>query len=310
MTQNSSVPAFRQERIAAARAAAAAAAASDQQPGGNIEQPPAETPPHVDPNKDANDAAAWKGRLTKTQEELRAEREAKQQLTVEALQAAERARQAEERARQAEARLAETNDKLNVYEQKERENFLSDDEKRQLADTFGEDATDLLTRLLGKVRPTTPSVNFDEVVDKKLQEAQAKTLEREWASAVKDKIPEAHVLRADEDFIQFATNKTDWLGNSALSVMDEIGATRDVSRIDIIQKLIAEYKALKNPGQQDNVNNPTVPPRNTQTTPSRPNQSGKKRVSPADFSSMVQYYKSRGDTKGLRQYLAEHEESK
>lgn len=309
MTQNSSVPAFRHERIAAAKAAAAASASANQQPGSD-EQPPAETPPRVDPNKDANDVAAWKGRLTKTQEELRSEREAKQQLTVEALQAAERARQAEERARQAEERLAETNSKLDVYEQKERENFLSDDEKRQLADTFGEDATDLLTKLLGKVRPTTPSVNFDEVVDKKLQEVQTKTLEREWASAVKDKIPEAHILRADEDFIQFATNKTDWLGNSALSVMDEIGATRDVSRIDIIQKLIAEYKTLRNPGQQDNVNNPTVPPRSTQTTPSRPNTSGKKRVSSADFTSMIHYYKSRGDTKSLRQYLAEHEESK
>lgn len=305
MTHNINIPQFRQDRINAARAKASSAQQNADDQEFSTEQ---STERVTDLNKEANDAAAWKGRLTKTQEELRAEREAKQQLTINALQAAERARQAEERAAKAEASLKETRSKLSVYEQKERENFLSDDEKRQLADTFGEDATDVLTKVISKVSGT-PRVDLDEVVDKKLHEVRMQTIEREWAAAVREKIPEAHILRADDDFIRFAAGKTDWLGNSALSVMDEIGAKKDVSRISVIQSLIDEYKASKDP-EQDNINNMTVPPRNTPAVPSRQNNGGKKRVSSTEFSSMIHYYKSRGDTRGLRQYLSEHEENK
>lgn len=306
--QNSSVPEFRRQRIDAARKAAEEAGKQqaeqhlDGEPGGNQTQ--------VDPIKEANDAAAWKGRLTKTQEELRAEREAKTQAMLEAAQVKEQARLAREEAEQARRALEEANNRLSVYQQKEQENFLSDEEKRQLAEQFGEDATDILTKVIAKARPSTPPVDVEAAVDKKLQEANNKALEREWATAVMNQIPDAHILRADEDFIKFASEKKDWYGNTALSVMDDIGAKRDVSRINVIVNLIAEYKAQNNPGDQDNQTSTTVPPRNVPPTPTRPGGNGKKKVPSAEFHSTVNYYKSRGNTKGLREYLAGHEESK
>lgn len=307
--QNSSVPEFRRQRIEAARKAAEnqnQPQPDEQQfggePGGNQAQ--------VDPVKEANDAAAWKGRLTKTQEELRAEREAKTQAMLEAAQVKEQARLAREEAEQARRALEEANNRLSVYQQKEQENFLSDEEKRQLAEQFGEDATDILTKVIAKARPSTPPVDVEATVDKKLQEANSKALEREWATAVMNQIPDAHILRADEDFIKFASEKKDWYGNTALSVMDDIGAKRDVSRINVIVNLIAEYKSQNNPGDQDNQTSTTVPPRNVPPTPTRPGGNGKKKVTSAEFHSTVNYYKSRGNTKGLREYLAGHEESK
>ena len=286
---NSSVPQFRRDRIEAARRAA-------EEPQGQT--PPATVPqpdengfePQVDPNKEANDAAAWKGR-------------------VEALTAQNRAKEAEERAQQAQRQLEEASRRLEAYQQKEKENFLSEEEKRQLSDTFGDDATDLLTKILAKTRPATPPVDVNAEIDKRFQDMTAKTLEKEWASSVRSQIPEAHTLRADEDFIQYASSKTDWFGNTALSVMDDIGAKRDVSRIGFIVNLISEYKASKNQTPEEPASNPTVPPRNTAPTYSRPSGNGKKKVSSEEFHIAVNRFKVRGDTKGLREYLAGHEES-
>lgn len=305
---NSSVPQFRRDRIEAARRAA-------EEPQGQT--PPATVPqpdengfePQVDPNKEANDAAAWKGRLTKTQEELRAEREERNRIAVEALTAQNRAKEAEERAQQAQRQLEEASRRLEAYQQKEKENFLSEEERRQLSDTFGDDATDLLTKILAKTRPATPPVDVNAEIDKRFQDMTAKTLEKEWASSVRSQIPEAHTLRADEDFIQYASSKTDWFGNTALSVMDDIGAKRDVSRIGFIVNLISEYKASKNQTPEEPASNPTVPPRNTTPTYSRPSGNGKKKVSSEEFHIAVNRFKVRGDTKGLREYLAGHEES-
>lgn len=309
---NSSVPQFRRDRIEAARQAAQ----QNQEPPATVPQPGEqqgnfqhEAPP-VDPNKEANDAAAWKGRLTKTQEELRVEREERNRITVEALTAQNKAREAEERATKAQQELDEARQRLAVYSQKEQENFLSDEEKRQLSDTFGDDATDLLTKILAKARPTTPPVDVNAVIDKRFQDMNTQSLEREWANSVKTHIPEAHVLRADQDFIQFAQGKTDWFGNTALSVMDDIGFKRDTSRIGFIENLISEYKASK--GQQTQeppTNNPTVPPRNTAPTYTRQSGNGKKKVPSEEFHIQLNNFKVRGDTKGLRAYLAEHEES-
>lgn len=305
---NSSVPQFRRDRIEAARRAA-------EEPQGQT--PPATVPqpdenglePQVDPNKEANDAAAWKGRLTKTQEELRAEREERNRIAVEALTAQNRAKEAEERAQQAQRQLEEASRRLEAYQQKEKENFLSEEEKRQLSDTFGDDATDLLTKILAKTRPATPPVDVNAEIDKRFQDMTAKTLEKEWASSVRSQIPEAHTLRADEDFIQYASSKTDWFGNTALSVMDDIGAKRDVSRIGFIVNLISEYKASKNQTQGEPVDNPTVPPRNTTPAYTRPSGNGKKKVSSEEFHIKLNQFKVRGDTKGLREYLAGHEEA-
>lgn len=305
---NSSVPQFRRDRIEAARRAAEEP--QDQNPPATVPQPdePGFEPP-VDPNKEANDAAAWKGRLTKTQEELRAEREERNRIAVEALTAQNRAKEAEERARLAQQQLEEASKRLAVYQQKEQENFLSEEEKRQLSDTFGDDATDLLTKIIAKARPATPPVDVTAEIDKRFQDITTKTLEKEWSSSVRTQIPEAHILRADEDFIRFASSKTDWFGNTALSVMDDIGAKRDVSRIGFIANLISEYKASKNQAPEEPATNPTVPPRNTTPTYSRPSGNGKKKVSSEEFHIKLNQFKVRGDTKGLREYLAGHEEA-
>lgn len=306
---NSSVPQFRRDRIEAARRAAEEP--QDQTPPATVPQPDENGfEPQVDPNKEANDAAAWKGRLTKTQEELRAEREERNRIAVEALTAQNRAKEAEERAQQAQRQLEEASRRLEAYQQKEKENFLSEEEKRQLSDTFGDDATDLLTKILAKTRPATPPVDVNAEIDKRFQDMTAKTLEKEWASSVRSQIPEAHTLRADEDFIQYASGKTDWFGNTALSVMDDIGAKRDVSRIGFIANLISEYKASKNQAQDEPAtNNPTVPPRNTTPSYARPSGNGKKKVSSEEFHIKLNQFKVRGDTKGLREYLAGHEEA-
>lgn len=311
---NSSVPAFRRERIEAARQAAQQS--QTQEPPATVPQPgepgrdfTPQSQPNIDTTKEENDAAAWKGRLVKTQEELRAEREELNRIRVEALTAQNEAREAKERAAQTQRELEEARQRLNVYTQKEQENFLSDEEKRQLSDTFGEDATDLLTKVIAKVRPTTPPVDVNTAIDKRFQEMNAQSLEREWTQSVKTQIPEAHILRADPEFIQFAQGKSDWFGNTALSVMDDIGAKRDVSRLGFISNLINEYKASKNPQQQEPATNTTVPPRATNPTYTRQSGNGKKKVPSEDFHIAVNSFKVRGDTKGLRAYLAEHEES-
>lgn len=304
MNQNSSVPEFRRQKIEAARKSAS----NEDQNQAPQQHTDTSNKDITEPSKDVNDAAAWKGRLTKTQEELRAEREARTKSALEAAQAKEQARLAAEEAQRNKQALEEAQSKLKIYQQKEQENFLSDEEKRQLSDAFGDDATDLLTKVIAKVRPTTPSVDFDAVIDKKFQEANNKALERDWATAVMNQIPEAHILRAEEDFIKFASDKKDWYGNTALSVMDDIGAKRDISRIGVIVNLIAEYKN-RDSDNQDHTDNVTVPPRNVPPTPTRPGGNGKKKVSKEIFRATVSQYKSRGNTHGLREYLAGHEEA-
>lgn len=307
MTNNSSVPAFRLERVEAAKKAANQYkndhnqhdddASADIDGVDNHEQ--------VDnKSKEANDAAAWKGRLAKTQEELKAEREARTKAALEAAQVKEKARLIEEEATRNREALEEAKKKLAEYQQKERENFLSEDERRQLSESFGEDATELLTKVIAKVRPA-PQADINDVLDKRLKEVDDKARQRDWISAVSRSIPEAHILRADDDFIKFAEERKDWYGNTALSVMDHIGSTRDVSRIGFIEKLISDYKN-RNSEQQSYTDNNTIPPRSTPVSPSKP--AGKKKVDSESFRMAVNGFKSRGDTAGLRKYLSSHEE--
>lgn len=258
-------------------------------------------------DKESNDAAAWKGRLSQTQEQLKLEREAR---AAAALEAARFREEAEKRRLEAERdakELEEARLKLKAYQENERRNFLSEEEKGQLSEFFGTEATDLLTRVIAKVRPTEPQVDIEDVIAKRFQEESKKTLEREWSTAVQNRIPEAHILRADERFIEFALSKKDWYGNTALSVMDDIGSKRDVSRIGVIESLIKEFKMLEQ--QQDSSSEAaTSPPRSVSNVPAkRNNGADKKVVKKSEFMDRVAYYKARGQTDALREYLSKHE---
>lgn len=275
------------------------------------EQPTAEqTPTSNEPEptqtveQEDNDAKAWKGRLTKEQEQHRQ--------TTSQLEAEKLARQqAEKQAQKAEADRQALAQRLAELEQSKAQ---PQTEPQPTAEPFSEEELAEIEQVMGlsgqklatfirQQQAQPPAQDVGKIVDERLSQAKEQTAleqrQTEWRHAVSKDIPEIQGLLTDPKFMEYAQNKqVDFYGNTAVTLINTAGQTLDVSLIPKIRTLIDEYQQAQQPPKEA----VTAPPnKGGNTVTSQP--SAKPKMS-AKEEAYAKSLAREGKTKELKAYLA------
>ena len=207
-----------------------------------------------------NDINAWRGRLAKAEEErerLRISAEngafaAQRLLELSEERKAERAEREEERRIAAEnaAELAALREKT-----VQNQSFVSDEDAEELRSSLGDDVANQVIRTTNaavlKAMGNTKPVDFEKVVDERVNarfgDIERKSAQTIWMQSVASTIPEIQGLLApNSDFVQWATEKKDFSGASAMDLVLTAGEKLDVSKIPAIRMVLDEYLSTKN----------------------------------------------------------------
>ena len=207
-----------------------------------------------------NDINAWRGRLAKAEEErerLRISAEngafaAQKLLELSEERKAERAEREEERRIAAEnaAELAALREKT-----VKNQSFVSDEDAEELRSSLGDDVANQVIRTTNaavlKAMGNNKPVDFEKVVDERVNarfgDIERKSAQTTWMQSVASTIPEIQGLLApNSDFVQWATEKKDFSGASAMDLVLTAGEKLDVSKIPAIRMVLDEYLSTKN----------------------------------------------------------------
>ena len=207
-----------------------------------------------------NDINAWRGRLAKAEEErerLRISAEngafaAQKLLELSEERKAERAEREEERRIAAEnaAELAALRAKT-----VQNQSFVSDEDAEELRSSLGDDVANQVIRTtnaavlkaMGNNKPVDVEKVVDERVNARFGDIERKSAQTTWMQSVASTIPEIQGLLApNSDFVQWATEKKDFSGASAMDLVLTAGEKLDVSKIPAIRMVLDEYLSTKN----------------------------------------------------------------
>ena len=207
-----------------------------------------------------NDINAWRGRLVKAEEErerLRISAEngafaAQKLLELSEERKAERAEREEERRIAAEnaAELAALREKT-----VQNQSFVSDEDAEELRSSLGDDVANQVIRTtnaavlkaMGNNKPVDVEKVVDERVNARFGDIERKSAQTTWMQSVASAIPEIQGLLApNSDFVQWATEKKDFSGASAMDLVLTAGEKLDVSKIPAIRMVLDEYLSTKN----------------------------------------------------------------
>ena len=207
-----------------------------------------------------NDINAWRGRLAKAEEErerLRISAEngafaAQKLLELSEERKAERAEREEERRIAAEnaAELAALREKT-----VQNQSFVSDEDAEELRSSLGDDVANQVIRTtnaavlkaMGNNKPVDVEKVVDERVNARFGDIERKSAQTTWMQSVASTIPEIQGLLApNSDFVQWATEKKDFSGASAMDLVLTAGEKLDVSKIPAIRMVLDEYLSTKN----------------------------------------------------------------
>ena len=207
-----------------------------------------------------NDINAWRGRLAKAEEErerLRISAEngafaAQKLLELSEERKAERAEREEERRIAAEnaAELAALRAKT-----VQNQSFVSDEDAEELRSSLGDDVANQVIRTtnaavlkaMGNNKPVDVEKVVDERVNARFGDIERKSAQTTWMQSVASAIPEIQGLLApNSDFVQWATEKKDFSGASAMDLVLTAGEKLDVSKIPAIRMVLDEYLSTKN----------------------------------------------------------------
>ena len=207
-----------------------------------------------------NDINAWRGRLAKAEEErerLRISAEngafaAQKLLELSEERKAERAEREEERRIAAEnaAELAALRAKT-----VQNQSFVSEEDAEELRSSLGDDVANQVIRTtnaavlkaMGNNKPVDVEKVVDERVNARFGDIERKSAQTTWMQSVASTIPEIQGLLApNSDFVQWATEKKDFSGASAMDLVLTAGEKLDVSKIPAIRMVLDEYLSTKN----------------------------------------------------------------
>ena len=207
-----------------------------------------------------NDINAWRGRLVKAEEErerLRISAEngafaAQKLIELSEERKAERAEREEERRIAAEnaAELAALREKT-----VQNQSFVSDEDAEELRSSLGDDVANQVIRTtnaavlkaMGNNKPVDVEKVVDERVNARFGDIERKSAQTTWMQSVASAIPEIQGLLApNSDFVQWATEKKDFSGASAMDLVLTAGEKLDVSKIPAIRMVLDEYLSTKN----------------------------------------------------------------
>ena len=265
-----------------------------------------------------NDINAWRGRLAKAEEErerLRISAEngafaAQRLLELSEERKAERAEREEERRIAAEnaAELAALREKI-----VQNQSFVSDEDAEELRSSLGDDVANQVIRTTNaavlKAMGNNKPVDFEKVVDERVNarfgDIERKSAQTIWMQSVASTIPEIQGLLApNSDFVQWATEKKDFSGASAMDLVLTAGEKLDVSKIPAIRMVLDEYLSTKN-GEGNKVI-ASARPTGVAISPKQASN-GKRKMTAADIAEKSRIART-GTKQELLKFLSKFEE--
>ena len=265
-----------------------------------------------------NDINAWRGRLAKAEEErerLRISAEngafaAQKLLELSEERKAERAEREEERRIAAEnaAELAALREKM-----VQNQSFVSDEDAEELRSSLGDDVANQVIRTTNaavlKAMGNNKPVDFEKVVDERVNarfgDIERKSAQTIWMQSVASTIPEIQGLLApNSDFVQWATEKKDFSGASAMDLVLTAGEKLDVSKIPAIRMVLDEYLSTKN-GEGNKVI-ASARPTGVAISPKQASN-GKRKMTAADIAEKSRIART-GTKQELLKFLSKFEE--
>ena len=265
-----------------------------------------------------NDINAWRGRLAKAEEErerLRISAEngafaAQKLLELSEERKAERAEREEERRIAAEnaAELAALREKT-----VQNQSFVSDEDAEELRSSLGDDVANQVIRTTNaavlKAMGNNNPVDFEKVVDERVNarfgDIERKSAQTTWMQSVASTIPEIQGLLAPtSDFVQWATEKKDFSGASAIDLVLNAGEKLDVSKIPAIRRVRDEYLSTKN-GEGHKVM-ASARPTGVAISPKQASN-GKRKMTAADIAEKSRIART-GTKQELLKFLSKFEE--
>lgn len=265
-----------------------------------------------------NDINAWRGRLAKAEEErerLRISAEngafaAQKLLELSEERKAERAEREEERRIAAEnaAELAALREKM-----VQNQSFVSDEDAEELRSSLGDDVANQVIRTTNaavlKAMGNNKPVDFEKVVDERVNarfgDIERKSAQTIWMQSVASTIPEIQGLLApNSDFVQWATEKKDFSGASAMDLVLTAGEKLDVSKIPAKPMVLDEYLSTKN-GEGNKVI-ASARPTGVAISPKQASN-GKRKMTAADIAEKSRIART-GTKQELLKFLSKFEE--
>lgn len=265
-----------------------------------------------------NDINAWRGRLAKAEEErerLRISAEngafaAQKLLELSEERKAERAEREEERRIAAEnaAELAALRAKT-----VQNQSFVSEEDAEELRSSLGDDVANQVIRTtnaavlkaMGNNKPVDVEKVVDERVNARFGDIERKSAQTTWMQSVASTIPEIQGLLApNSDFVQWATEKKDFSGASAMDLVLTAGEKLDVSKIPAIRMVLDEYLSTKN-GEGHKVI-ASARPTGVAITPKQASN-GKRKMTAADIAEKSRIART-GTKQELLKFLSKFEE--
>lgn len=303
-TLSTVMPAYIKERMQKARQNIPATA-KETQPDENVSQDPVieqqETPAEPSAEKQANDVSAWKGRLTKEQAEHK-NTQARLLAETQARQTLEQEREtAKNRISELESALAKATQptQTDVYDE------FSEEDLNDIELALGSAGKKLVERL----KHGTTQQDVGKLVDEKISAERTRlneqTKETQWQQAVMQELPDMQGLLNDPAFFHYCNEtEVDFMGNNAISLINQVAKERDVGKIPKIRALIDNFKQKSKDPYESASEQVTAPPSNRSVAVSIPNKTGKKTMTAKDVA-----YKNRlaraGKTDELNAFLAQ-----
>ena len=240
---------------------------------------------------ESNDVKAWKGRISKEQDD---HKKTKAQLVAEA----EARKQAEQQAKEAQNKLTELQQQLEQQKQTtenqpplqtvEEFNF-SPEEEEEVISLLGATGKKLIQRLrqTATTASVQPSQDVGKIVDERLQKMQQQqaqqTRQQAFMEAVNKTVPELQGLMTNSAFHQFLNEKVvDFYGNTAAVFVEHIGRTHDIENLPKFRALVDEFNQSQQPPKQQ----VTAPPSNQGAAINKRPGTGKKKLTPEVVSKM------------------------
>lgn len=262
------------------------------------------TPETPNDTAEDNDSKAWKGRLSKEQEEHKA---TKTKLLAEA----EARQKAEAEAKTFREKLAAL--EQNNVQQSEKptpeppppaESPFTDEEWTDIEYAMGSVGKKFVEYLRNQQQNkplATPQIDVEKVIDERFNQERQRNEEQAKAEAfgkaISEQVPTLQGLLDNSAFVEFINNKViDFAGNTAATLLNFVGNNKRIDLVPKIAELVTEFEQSRQPPAQQI----TAPPTN-QSAAIKVQKTGKKPKPTPEVLNKMQRLMRLGQTDELRE---------
>lgn len=262
------------------------------------------TPETPNDTAEDNDSKAWKGRLSKEQEEHKA---TKTKLLAEA----EARQKAEAEAKTFREKLAAL--EQNNVQQSEKptpeppplaESPFTDEEWTDIEYAMGSVGKKFVEYLRNQQQNkplATPQIDVEKVIDERFNQERQRNEEQAKAEAfgkaISEQVPTLQGLLDNSAFVEFINNKViDFAGNTAATLLNFVGNNKRIDLVPKIAELVTEFEQSRQPPAQQI----TAPP-TSQSAAIKVQKTGKKPKPTPEILNKMQRLMRLGQTDELRE---------